>query len=125
MGNRGQGRKKSYEAAQAEFKTAIAKYNPKLKKAKDEEEKRKIAATDAYEKAQTEIDSMKIPLRKTKQLLRKLYSADVVYPKYRNMVAMCTIYEYLASGRCETLDGAQGAYNLYEAEIRQNIVISN
>ena len=52
-----------------------------------------------------------------------IYSANVIYPKYRNLVAVTTIYEYLASGRCDTLEGADGAYNLYEMELRQNIVI--
>ena len=27
------------------------------------------------------------------------------------------------SGRCDTLEGADGAYNLYENELRQNLVI--
>jgi len=47
----------------------------------------------------------------------------LVFPKYRNLVAITAIYEYLASGRCERLEGADGAYNLYEMELRQNIVI--
>lgn len=52
-----------------------------------------------------------------------LYQMDVIYPKYRNIVAVSSIYEYLASGRCSRLDGPDGAYNLYEMELRQNIVI--
>ena len=58
-----------------------------------------------------------------KNSLEHIYSANVIYPKYRNLVAVTTIYEYLASGRCDTLEGADGAYNLYEMELRQNIVI--
>ena len=58
-----------------------------------------------------------------KDALEKLYDLDVIYPKYRNLVAVTTIYEYLVSGRCDTLDGANGAYNLYEMELRQNIII--
>jgi hypothetical protein len=46
-----------------------------------------------------------------------------VSPKYQNLVAVSTIYEYLASGRCDRLEGPNGAYNLYEMELRQNIVI--
>lgn len=55
--------------------------------------------------------------------LKELYSDDVVYPKYRDMIAMSTISEYLASGRCYELEGPDGAYNLYEMELRQNIII--
>lgn len=55
--------------------------------------------------------------------MSSLYDMDVIYPKYRNLVAVSTIYEYLSSGRCDRLDGPDGAYNLYEMELRQNIVI--
>ena len=58
-----------------------------------------------------------------KSALEQLYSADVIYPKYRNLVAVTMIYEYLASGRCSELEGPNGAYNLYEMELRQNIII--
>lgn len=56
-------------------------------------------------------------------LLDKYYSLNVVYPKYRKMVYMCQIYEYLASGRCETLTGPYGAYNMLENDIKYNIII--
>ena len=39
------------------------------------------------------------------------------------MVPICQIYEYLESGRCFSLIGPSGAYNLYESELRQNIII--
>lgn len=39
------------------------------------------------------------------------------------MVAMTTIYEYFASGRVTELTGPHGAYNLYEQELRANIII--
>lgn len=55
--------------------------------------------------------------------LEKLYAENIIYPKYRNMVAVTTIYEYLESGRCNRLEGPDGAYNLYEMELRQNIII--
>lgn len=54
----------------------------------------------------------------------ELYSYDVVFGKYRDPVALSTFYEYLMSGRCESLTGAQGAYNLYESECRANLIIS-
>lgn len=56
-------------------------------------------------------------------VLKSLYEEGPIYPKYRNLVAVSTIYEYLASGRCDQLEGPNGAYNLYEMELRQNIVI--
>ena len=64
------------------------------------------------------------PLYETMDLLEKLYAMDIIFPKYRNMVAMCSMYEYFASGRCTELTGPNGAYNLYESELRQNLIIN-
>ena len=33
------------------------------------------------------------------------------------------MYEYLDSGRCDSLEGSEGAYNLFEAELRTNEII--
>lgn len=63
-------------------------------------------------------------LSSLEKALRALYDENVVYPKYRNMIAMTTINEYLMSGRCSELEGPNGAYNLYEMELRQNIIIN-
>lgn len=51
------------------------------------------------------------------------YASNLLFAKYRNLVAVTTIDEYLQSGRCDTLAGSGGAYNLYEMELRQNIII--
>lgn len=56
--------------------------------------------------------------------LEQLYSENVIFPKYRNLVAITAINEYLMSGRCDKLEGPDGAYNLYEMELRQNIIIA-
>jgi len=60
---------------------------------------------------------------KTKDLLRQYYSLNFIYPKYRGIVPVCTLYEYLESGRCFSLIGHEGAYNLYESELRMNLII--
>lgn len=81
-------------------------------------------ATKNYEKAQSEVQLLYKPLEDTKQLLAKLYEKDVIFSKYRNMIAICTMYEYFASGRCSELTGANGAYNMYEQELLQNRIIN-
>ena len=50
-------------------------------------------------------------------------SIHIIYGKYRNYVALTTLYEYLDSGRCDALEGPEGAYNLFESETRTNEVI--
>ena len=62
--------------------------------------------------------------QQTKQLLKKYYDMGFIYPKYRGLVPICTICEYLESGRCFSLIGPEGAYNLYESELRMNMIVS-
>lgn len=57
--------------------------------------------------------------------LQQLYSYGIVHPKYRNLVALCTFHEYLETGRCSALEGPDGAYNLYESELRTEIIIGH
>lgn len=63
-------------------------------------------------------------LTDTRELLQKAYDKGLLYGKYRNFVAVCSICEYLESGRCSELSGPDGAYNLFEMEIRMNLVIT-
>lgn len=63
-------------------------------------------------------------LEKQYKTRSEMYSLNIVFGKYRNLVALTTFYEYLISGRCSFLEGAHGAYNIYEAEIRSNKIIS-
>lgn len=58
------------------------------------------------------------------EALNQLYSLDIIFPKYRNFVAIAQIYEYYMSGRCVELEGHEGAYNVFENELRQNVIIS-
>lgn len=55
---------------------------------------------------------------------KKAYAYGVIFEKYRDFVAVSMFYEYLSSGRCTTLEGTTGAYNLYESELRANMIIS-
>ena len=57
-------------------------------------------------------------LNQTEQILERLYAFNILYPKYRGLIPVCSIYEYLCSGRCSTLEGHEGAYNIYETELR-------
>lgn len=70
-------------------------------------------------------DDLRAQIDDVSGVLENLYSLNVIYPKYREMVPVITMWEYLDSGRCTDLAGANGAYNLYESELRQNIIISN
>ena len=66
----------------------------------------------------------KLVLSTLENALEQLYDENIIFPKYRNLVAITAINEYLMSGRCDKLEGSDGAYNLYEMELRQNIIIA-
>lgn len=71
-----------------------------------------------------EIESAEENALKALMLIRSLYAQGVVHPKYANFLAVCTLYDYLDTGRCTELAGPNGAYNLYESELRANTIIS-
>ena len=76
-----------------------------------------------YKLVVEEIATAEDTLGKLLECRNKLYAFDVVFGKYRNIVALATFFEYLVSGRCTALEGPNGAYNIYEAEIRANQII--
>ncbi len=71
-----------------------------------------------------DIEDVKATLQKLYDTKHQLESAGIIYPKYLNFVALTMMSEYLSTGRCTELTGADGAYNLYESEIRANRVIA-
>ena len=79
---------------------------------------------DIFASVKTEIEEAEKLLQELYRARNELYSFNVVFAKYRDIVALSSFYEYLMSGRCTTLEGTNGAYNIYEAEIRQNRIIS-
>lgn len=78
------------------------------------------------QKRVTEVYRQKVDnsLATSKRNLEKMYSYNIVYPKYRNYVMVSSIYEYLCAGRCKTLEGHEGAYNILELEIRLDRIIT-
>ena len=58
------------------------------------------------------------------EVLQELYKPNVIFEKYRGFPRIASFYEYFCSGRCSSMEGKDGAYNLLEEEIRRNIIIS-
>lgn len=79
--------------------------------------------TIAKQMLDDEIAQAEKMLKELIECRNKLYACDVVFIKYRNMVVLATFYEYLISGRCTTLEGPDGAYNIFESECRANQII--
>ena len=97
------------EKMQNQYRLALDNYNQEADQYKRKHDEAYALISDSGHMLEKSLDS--------------LYEMGIIYPKYRNLVAVSTIYEYLSSGRCDRLDGPDGAYNLYEMELRQNIVI--
>ncbi len=84
----------------------------------NEDEKRVQAEKEEAKKLSGILCQMQNVRRETESALQRFYDVDVIFPKYRNLVAVCSFYEYFASGRCDGLIGHEGAYNIYESEAR-------
>ncbi len=61
----------------------------------------------------------------TSDALKKLYSINIIHPKYRNLIAIASFCEYFETGRCTQLEGHEGAYNIFENEARLDRIITN
>ena len=80
-------------------------------------------AEDAYQNGRAVVAQLSNALKNTQNVLKQYYDLDIIFPKYRNLVAVSSFLEYLETGRCTELAGPNGCYNLYESELRQNIII--
>ena len=101
------------------YEQELKDYHAKIETAQKEFEERE----KGYARGLEAVKKLEVSCSETREILEQLYDANVVFPKYRNLVAMSSMYEYLASGRCSQLTGPDGAYNLFEFELRQNIII--
>lgn len=111
--------KKTYSSRMKQYQEDLIKFN----NGKREYEREKQASLENYQLAKKTVEQMEKTQKDLENTLETLYNFDVIYPKYRNMIAVCAIYEYFVSGRCSELTGPDGAYNLYESELRQNLII--
>ncbi len=101
-------------------------YDSKIQNIKEKNEEAKVRnrnAAIARDELKPVISELNKNLAEAKKKLQEYYDLDIIFGKYRGLVPVSMMYEYLASSRCSSLEGPDGAYNLYEAEIRQNIII--
>lgn len=112
---------KEADEAKIELERAEAEADGKMKELEACPVSAKTAVKELLNKEIAEAEEL---LKKTLVARNELYAYDIVFGKYRNVVALSSFYEYLMSGRCSALEGADGAYNIYENEIRANRVIA-
>lgn len=111
-----------------EYQHTLERYNKELDNVREHNERVKQEYNKDYpaweQNNQENLALLSKHLSHTKELLAKLYTHDFVYSKYQNLPALTSIYEYILTGRCDELTGPHGAYNLYEDEVRKDMVIS-
>lgn len=104
------------------------KNNAKTNSDFGEEYEKSVARYESETPLREELASLarELPYRieKSKALLRQMYSIGVIYPKYQNLIAISSFYDYLMSGRCSELEGHEGAYNIYEMEARLDRIVT-
>lgn len=108
------------QAAQRAYDTAWSQYNTSLSRdnARVQTELRQKACLESM------ASQLHAELAQSQQRLEQIYSYGVIYPKYRNFVMVSSLYEYICAGRCDTLEGHEGAYNILETEIRLDHIIT-
>lgn len=116
------------KAEQAEYAKKLTVYQSAMEKINKEnavlrsEYDKKIK--EWRESANDTSRTMSDALARTQSTLQRFYEVDYIYPKYRTLPALTSIYEYFMTGRCTELTGPHGAYNLYEDEVRKDMIIN-
>lgn len=64
-------------------------------------------------------------LNEAKDIRSYIYSENVLPAKYRSFNAVATLYEYLETGRCNTIQGHGGIYDTYEYDMKLGLIINN
>lgn len=98
--------------AKKEYDDALVEYC----KATDEEEKRVARQLRKRALLQSQLKSLQAANRQTKENLQKLYNYNIIHPKYRGLIPVCSLYGYFDTGVCTQLEGHEGAYNKYDTE---------
>lgn len=108
------------------YQTQVKQYNDKVEK----DNLRLKIEKKQKEALYNEINAMGMQIADNKNKLHKIYEYGILYPDYQNIYAVSSIYGYFKKGRTASLEfnaetGDQGAYNIYENELRANIIIRN
>lgn len=111
---------KYYNEALATYKRDYDAYqkNVAMEKKRQQENSRKIISL------RRELDELNEQHLNSQRTLEQLYAKGIIFPKYRNLIMVSSLYEYICAGRCKELEGHEGAYNILEMEIRLDRVIT-
>ena len=104
---------------EAEYDEAMAEY----RSATEKEERRAALELQKRTLLEKQLKTLMDTNRQTKANLEKLYSYNIIHPKYRGLIPVCSLYGYFDTGVCDKLEGHEGAYNKYDTESRLDYII--
>lgn len=116
--------KEDIEAQKWEIERHNEYADEKNEKTKATIERQTRAYSEKLSKARQLYTKNEMSIKETRESLAELYDLNIVYPKYRKLSAIAMFIEYLSSGRCSELEGAYGAYNVFEEEVKSRIIIA-
>lgn len=105
-------REQRYQEEYQEYKNAVLQDSVRV----ENELKRKVLL-------EAQLKKLKSMNAKTKMTLQKLYSRNIIHPKYQGLIPVCSLYGYFDTGVCTQLEGHEGAYNKYDTESRLDYII--
>ena len=103
-----------HEEAERKWNCALTEYNGRLVEYNNQHEiieAKRVTLSNiiaGYEATKADIEKK----------LDALYARGVIYERFRNIIAVNQIREYLEIGVCNALEGENGAYALYFQDIR-------
>lgn len=106
------------------FKENVKKENQKIEENNTNVQKELIAYESKSQIISNNLACARRSYQTTLKTKEDFYSLNIIYPKYRDLVSVGMFDEYLQSGRCYTLKGHEGAYNLYEEEKFKEIILT-
>ncbi len=111
-----------------EYKLREKAYNEQYEQIKQKREAIQRAESEQIVQSRIMYDrerkGLQNQLIQTRSNLQKLYALDIVFPKYRNLPMLCSLYEYFCAGRCTSLEGHEGGYNILESEMRLDRIVT-
>lgn len=75
------------------------------------------------ENLDTQLSALQSSIAASQTLLNRLYDLNIVYKKYRNLIAITMFCEYFDSGLRTQLEGENGMYDLYEQQLMGKMII--
>lgn len=119
---------KAYENALLEYQKAVNESEREYQKEMEQYKRDVLAEDNRYQHLmvntqqfnngiQRQIECVRRNKADSEYVLRKLYDLGIIYVKYRSFIPVCMFCEYLDSGRRTELEGTNGMYDLYEAEL--------